>query len=603
MLPHFLHLLLLMSAVTCGQDGPVQTALSSSVLDSRTGGDLPRAQPQTGARAGSPKATHGKCEQITIPLCTNIEYNETIMPNLLGHAKQEEAGMEVHQFFPLVKVKCSEHLQFFLCSVYAPVCTILPEAIPPCRSLCLAAREGCEELMNKFGFQWPPALECSKYPVASQETGQLCVGDTSGSGRGGGGRGQHSTPDITDYNKPTRAPHKPYNPEDPHREGGPFECPAHLTVSSDQEYKLYVGEQVVENCGAPCYKMFFTEGEVSFSQYWVGCWAILCLASCTFTILSFLIDVSRFPYPERPIIYLSACYAAIAAAYVVGFAYGDQISCNEAEAPPSDSPTVEMERTVKQGQMKDWRCTILFMVLYFFGMAGSIWWVVLTVTWFLSAGLKWGTEAIDVQSQWFHFLAWALPAIKTVAVLIMKKVEGDILTGACYVGMWDQWSMRWLVLTPLVIYLSIGTLFLIAGLVSLVRIRTVMKQDGTKTDKLEKLILRIGVFSVLYTVPAVIIVACVFYEQHYFSAWMLQWQDATCRDKVFAKRWHFPCPVRGVHFEQTPAPDFTVYMIKYVMILMIGIVSGFWVWTEKTLQTWAAFFRRIFRINRPEAFV
>ena len=73
MLPHFLHLLLLMSAVTCGQDGPVQTALSSSVLDSNTGGDLPRAQPQTGARAGSPKATHGKCEQITIPLCTNIE--------------------------------------------------------------------------------------------------------------------------------------------------------------------------------------------------------------------------------------------------------------------------------------------------------------------------------------------------------------------------------------------------------------------------------------------------------------------------------------------------------------------------------------------------
>ena len=62
-----------------------------------------------------------------------LQYNQTIMPNLLGHAKQEEAGMEVHQFFPLVKVQCSKHLQFFLCSVYAPVCTILEEAIPPCR--------------------------------------------------------------------------------------------------------------------------------------------------------------------------------------------------------------------------------------------------------------------------------------------------------------------------------------------------------------------------------------------------------------------------------------------------------------------------------------
>lgn len=601
MLHPAISLLLLLPWVTGVQEGPMPSALASrpSALASSALAAVPQAQPQTGARAGSPKATHGKCEQITIPLCTNIEYNETIMPNLLGHAKQEEAGMEVHQFFPLVKVKCSEHLQFFLCSVYAPVCTILDEAIPPCRSLCLAAKEGCEELMNKFGFQWPPALECSKYPVASQETGQLCVGDTSTSGRGTGGRG-HSTPDITDY-KATRAPPPPYNPQDSSGLGGPFVCPAQLQVPSDQEYKLYVGDQVVKDCGAPCYKMFFTEGEVSFSQYWVGCWAVLCLASCTFTILSFLIDVSRFPYPERPIIYLSACYAAIAAAYVVGFAYGDQISCNS--APASDTPNLVMERTVKQGQMKDWRCTILFMVLYFFGMAGSIWWVVLTVTWFLSAGLKWGTEAIDVQSQWFHFLAWALPAVQTVAVLIMKKVEGDILTGACYVGVWDQWSMRWLVLTPLVIYLGIGTLFLVAGLISLVRIRTVMKQDGTKTDKLEKLILRIGVFSVLYTVPAIIIVACIFYEQHYFSQWMLQWQYATCRDPQYKDRWQFTCPARTTDFQDTPPPDFTVYMIKYVMILMIGIVSGFWVWTEKTLQTWAAFFRRIFRINRPEAFV
>lgn len=45
-----------------------------------------------------------RCEPITIPLCKDIQYNETIMPNLLNHQKQEDAGLEVHQFFPLVKV-------------------------------------------------------------------------------------------------------------------------------------------------------------------------------------------------------------------------------------------------------------------------------------------------------------------------------------------------------------------------------------------------------------------------------------------------------------------------------------------------------------------
>jgi len=48
--------------------------------------------------------SHGRCEPITIPLCKDIQYNMTIMPNLLNHQKQDDAGLEVHQFYPLVKV-------------------------------------------------------------------------------------------------------------------------------------------------------------------------------------------------------------------------------------------------------------------------------------------------------------------------------------------------------------------------------------------------------------------------------------------------------------------------------------------------------------------
>lgn len=44
---------------------------------------------------------HNKCELITIPLCQNIQYNRTIFPNLLGHSRQDEAALEVHQFIPV----------------------------------------------------------------------------------------------------------------------------------------------------------------------------------------------------------------------------------------------------------------------------------------------------------------------------------------------------------------------------------------------------------------------------------------------------------------------------------------------------------------------
>lgn len=45
-----------------------------------------------------------RCELIRIPLCERIGYNMTSYPNSYGHERQEEAGLEVHQFYPLVEV-------------------------------------------------------------------------------------------------------------------------------------------------------------------------------------------------------------------------------------------------------------------------------------------------------------------------------------------------------------------------------------------------------------------------------------------------------------------------------------------------------------------
>lgn len=129
-----------------------------------------------------------------------------------------------------------------------------------------------------------------------------------------------------------------------------------------------------------------------------------------------------YRYPERPIIFLSVCYLMVALAYVIGWAAGNSISCRE----PFPSPMgirIQMASTITQGTKHE-LCTVLFMILYFFGMASSIWWVILTLTWFLAAGLKWGHEAIETNSQYFHLAAWAAPAVKTVTILAMGKVEG-----------------------------------------------------------------------------------------------------------------------------------------------------------------------------------
>lgn len=86
----------------------------------------------------------------------------------------------------------------------------------------------------------------------------------------------------------------------------------------------------------------------------------------------------------------------------------------------------------------------------------SLRWVILTLTWFLAAGLKWGHEAIEMHSSYFHIAAWAIPAVKTIVILIMRLVDADDLTGLCYVGNQQQEALTGFVVAPLATYLLIG---------------------------------------------------------------------------------------------------------------------------------------------------
>jgi hypothetical protein len=47
------------------------------------------------------------CEEISVPMCRNMPYNFTLMPNQLNHKTQQDAALEVHQFWALVEINCS----------------------------------------------------------------------------------------------------------------------------------------------------------------------------------------------------------------------------------------------------------------------------------------------------------------------------------------------------------------------------------------------------------------------------------------------------------------------------------------------------------------
>lgn len=274
--------------------------------------------------------------------------------------------------------------------------------------------------MNKFGFRWPETLDCAKFPEAGGE--ELCVGETTSDHHDGSthrpvsptGIAGFAIDEFNDYRRFRKPP--PPAPANVTRELG-FSCPVQFQTPPGADYVFRIHGKEHKNCGAPCDGILFSRDERKSIHVWTGMWALLCVVSTLFTVLTFVIDTSRFRYPERPIIFLSLCYLCVGLVYLAGFTFGDQVACNEPFAPPSSvhGGNVQMVQTITQGNRKE-SCTLLFMTLYFFTMSSAIWWVILTLTWFLAAGLKWGHEAIENNAHYFHLFGWAVPAVNTIAV-------------------------------------------------------------------------------------------------------------------------------------------------------------------------------------------
>ena len=349
------------------------------------------------------------------------------------------------------------------------------ETISPCREVCERVRKPCESYYTRYGFIWPDALKCEQYPSSSENA--ICMDPKKNEG----------SPSKPSPKLPSTRP-KQTSPS--------ASC---CQCNTSLGYRYVDDDESQMKCLSPCYSPYFSdEQSKSMMNIWLTFLSFLCAISCAFVILTFFLDITRFKYPQLPIIFLALCYFFVSCGYLIRLTLGhENVACRLENK--IDSPSfVQLVRVSGPSN-----CAFVFVLTYFFGMASSVWWVILTLTWFLAAGFKWSSEAIAHYSLYYHLLAWLVPCLQTIAILMLNGIDGDQISGICFVGQSDPSMLRGFVLLPLIAYLTIGTIFLLGGLISLMRIRNVMKiQDRTKTNKLEKLMVRIGFYSILYTVPA-----------------------------------------------------------------------------------------------------
>lgn len=134
---------------------------------------------------------------------------------------------------------------------------------------------------------------------------------------------------------------------------------------------------------------------------------------------------------------------------------------------------------------------------------------------------------------------------------------------------------------PQAVLLSSGCVLASFAAVALIKVRKAMQVTGRCTGKLERLMTRLGVFAILYVLPAVGYLACLIYEAWHRPRWrsLALLAALDCRIDPSCK----------------PGPSYRtagveVALLRLFLSLVVGVTSGMWVWSGKTCRAWSRLF-------------
>ncbi|KAF8365909.1 mig-1 [Pristionchus pacificus] len=308
--------------------------------------------------------------------------------------------------------------RFFLCSVYFPMCNEkIPIPIGPCRPMCETVKRRCMPLLKDFGFPWPAALECTRFPLENNNEAMCMPG-----------------PSADDSAHPIPSREKLKEKDDHHREteedtliedkgpldsrrGGHRGCPVdHIYVNKSAAcIPVCTAEHGI--------KGLQTDRETASTFLFIFSLVSVVMTSiCVITTISRRSDRSPRSFPETALLNCAAAFAGSSIVYLLSLLYREQISCT----------SYASHQLFIVSSVTHVPCNSAAVLLYYFGTAGRLWWIVLAYAWHSSSAPQGGH--MERLRPAIEMLTWALPLLFVMAALVAKSVSADPLSGICYVG-------------------------------------------------------------------------------------------------------------------------------------------------------------------------
>ncbi|ENN70504.1 hypothetical protein YQE_12680, partial [Dendroctonus ponderosae] len=342
----------------------------------------------------------------------------------------------------------------------------------------------------------------------------------------------------------------------------------------------------IEGCGLDCKNSSkYTSNEHNQIQKLILYCALLCIILHVFAITTFAINwKTANRYPAKGIFYVNVCFAISYGGYLMQFLAADtreDIVCKKDGTLRKSEPSAT----------ENLSCVIVFFIIYYFLIAGLVWFMIFAYAWYMSSlqALAKTQNKVNKRRAYFHLLAWSLPLILTITTMAIGEIDGDYITGICFVGFENMMARVGLFVAPLCATVLLSTYIIIRGVILLIKLkiesREVVSQHSAQ--KIQSNIMRMTVFTIFMLMFCIVTIGYHVHISMNRQLWHLSLENyIVCKLTSFST--DYP------HCKQLERPSLAMLQLYLLAVFGQGIAMASWVWCDATLHAWGRYIRKKF---------
>ncbi|KAF5296626.1 hypothetical protein FQA39_LY12454 [Lamprigera yunnana] len=492
-----------------------------------------------------------KCESLNYTTCmgSKLPYSSTSL-DLTNSTSQENVQEKLQIYKHLRYIpKCWAVIQPFLCALFLPKC-VNDSVDLPSKEMCKITLKPCKVVYDSGLF--PDFIKCDDKTLFPSQ----CKNDIH----------------EVKFNM----------------SGFCMEPLVHV----DRSDLSYSG---IDDCGLQCKDVLYTTEEHRQMQKLMIYCTIFCIILNLFTMVTFVIDwKTANKYPALAIFYINLCFFVSYCGWLAQFLSSDareDIVCKKDGTLRKHEPSAN----------ENLSCVTVFVMVYYFLIAGMVWFVIFTYAWHLSSLQALGKiqERVDKKRAYFHLVAWSLPLILTITTMAIGEIDGDYVLGICFIGCINSAARIGLFLTPLAATIITAGYIVFRGLLLLIQVKMDSKDVISEHSgrKIRSNIVRMGVFALFMVMFCVITFIFHIYMFTNSEVWSKSLQDYILCKLTSLSMDHSHCKIET-------RPSVAMLQLQLLAVFGCGIASASWVWCTATFRVWTRYIRRKFHceVDKPLKF-